>query len=54
MTRLLWIAAVAAAALLAPAPRASAHALLERTVPERGAVLERAPDRVVLRFTAHC
>ena len=51
MTRRLRIAAVALAALLAPAGTAHAHALLEGTIPERGAVVERAPDRVVLRFS---
>jgi len=51
VTRLLRIAAVALAALLASAAPAGAHALLEGTVPERGAVVEGAPDQVVLRFS---
>jgi copper transport protein len=51
VTRLLRIAALALAALLASAAAAGAHALLESTVPERGAVVERAPDQVVLRFS---
>ena len=39
------------AATLAAAAPAHAHALLEGTSPERGAVSERAPGQVVLRFS---
>ncbi len=39
------------AAVLAAAAPAHAHALLEGTSPERGAVSERAPGQVVLRFS---
>ncbi len=49
MIRRLLIA-VCAFALL-PAGTAQAHALLEGTVPERGAVVESAPGQVVLRFS---
>ncbi len=35
----------------APGPRADAHALLWRSVPDRGAMLQRAPDTVTLTFT---
>jgi copper transport protein len=41
----------AGALLLAAAGPAHAHALLERTAPERGAVSERAPGQIVLRFS---
>ena len=41
----------ALAATLAVAAPAQAHALLEGTSPERGAVTERAPGQVVLRFS---
>jgi copper transport protein len=40
-----------AAAVLATAAPAHAHALLEGTSPERGAVSERAPGQVLLRFS---
>ena len=46
---LLALAALAALALLAPA-QALAHATLESTSPQRGAVLRAAPRAVVLRF----
>ncbi len=42
--------AVAATALGALSPVASAHATLERTSPERGAVLEQPPEEVVFGF----
>ena len=42
---------MAVALLLACAPAASAHALLEGTSPQRGASLDRAPGQVVLRFS---
>jgi copper transport protein len=42
--------ALAAAAAGAAAPAASAHATLETTSPERGAVLEKPPEQVTLGF----
>jgi len=42
---------LAAVLLLAWAPAAGAHALLEGTMPQRGASLDRAPGQVVLRFS---
>jgi copper transport protein len=44
-------AVVAVAALALAAPAAHAHALLESTVPERGAAVEPAPGQVVMRFS---
>jgi copper transport protein len=49
MRRALVAGAVALAALVAPAA-ASAHAVLEQTVPGRGAELARPPAQVTLRF----
>ena len=53
MTRraLLLLAGLAAALALVPVSPAAAHALLEGTAPERGAVVETAPGQVVLRFS---
>ena len=51
MTRSLRIAVLALAALAIAAPAAQAHALLEGTVPERGAAVEPAPGQVVMRFS---
>jgi copper transport protein len=48
--RLGAVLALALAALAVAAPAASAHATLEESFPERGAVLERAPDQVALGF----
>jgi copper transport protein len=48
--RLLIVACAALAALAIAAPAAQAHAQLEGTSPERGAVLRTQPERVVLRF----
>jgi copper transport protein len=48
--RLAWIAAAAVVAVVAPS-QAWAHAALLRTTPTAGAVLERAPRTVTLRFT---
>ena len=50
MSRALRTLLLALAAALAAAGPAHAHALLEGTVPDRGAVVERAPGQVVLRF----
>jgi copper transport protein len=49
-TRLASCLAVALAAACVAAPAASAHATLEQTYPERGAVLEQPPDQVALGF----
>jgi methionine-rich copper-binding protein CopC len=51
------VAAALGLALLAPGPpleppRAAAHAIVLESVPARDAVLDRAPDRVVLRFNS--
>ncbi len=46
---MLAVAAVIASALIAPSP-AFAHAILVGTTPARGAVLDRSPAQVVLRF----
>jgi copper transport protein len=43
--------AIAVVAVLAAPAVASAHATLESTSPERGARVERVPDRVVFRFS---
>ncbi|MFN8152112.1 MAG: copper resistance protein CopC [Solirubrobacterales bacterium] len=47
---LLRLAAIAIAALLVAPARARAHAVLERTVPERGADLPTQPDQVAFFF----
>ncbi len=47
---LCWTAVAAATAALAVASPASAHSTLIATEPSRNAVVERAPDRVLLRF----
>ena len=49
--RLLLLVAVAALAPALWASPAAAHAVLEETVPERGASLDAAPARVVFRFS---
>ena len=51
MRRALAVLAAALALAAVAAPPAGAHALLEGSSPERGATLERAPGRVVLRFS---
>ena len=51
MTRAARILLTALALALAAAGPAQAHALLEGTSPERGAVAKRAPGEVVLRFS---
>jgi copper transport protein len=48
--RLVTLACAALGALAVAAPAAQAHARLEGTSPERGAVLRSQPERVVLRF----
>lgn len=45
------VAALVCAGILSCAPVAGAHALLQRSVPAGGAVLQRAPANVVLTFT---
>jgi len=45
------LALLAGAILLGPGP-ASGHAIILESVPARDAVLDRAPDRVVLRFNS--
>jgi copper transport protein len=49
--RRLCLLALLAPLLLLPAAPASAHALLEETVPSRGAALDAAPAQVELRFS---
>jgi copper transport protein len=48
---LIVLAGLGLALALVPVSPASAHALLEGTAPERGAVVETAPGQVVLRFS---
>jgi methionine-rich copper-binding protein CopC len=50
LTRALAALGVAAAALLAAAPAASAHAVLRSTNPRAGATIGRLPERVVVTF----
>ena len=49
--RALLLLALAGAIAAATAPAAGAHAVLESTVPERGAALDAPPDAVVFRFS---
>ena len=49
--RLATLLALACGLVLAAAPAAGAHAVLEGTAPERGAALDRAPQQVVFRFS---
>ena len=49
--RALLLLVLAGAIAAAIAPAAAAHAVLESTVPERGAALDAPPDAVVLRFS---
>ena len=49
--RALLLLALAGAIAAAAAPAAGAHAVLESTVPERGAALDAPPDAVVFRFS---
>ena len=49
--RLLLAAALLAGALLAPAGPAQSHAVVLETVPADGAVLDRAPAAVIVRFS---
>jgi len=51
VSRTARIALATLAAVLAAAAPAQAHALLEATVPERGAVTRTAPGQVLLRFS---
>ncbi len=51
MIRTARIVLATLAAVLAAAAPAQAHALLEGTTPERGAVARTAPGQVVLRFS---
>jgi copper transport protein len=48
--RIVVVLALVAAAAASVAPAAGAHAMLERSSPERGAVLERPPGQVTLAF----
>ena len=49
--RLLVAAVLLAGALLAPAGPAQSHAVVLETVPADGAVLDRAPSAIVIRFS---